>query len=395
MAGPGPTLIQFGSESDSSGDEANEQGQPNLRPPPPTTVPAPNQKSPFGDFDPWGSTTTARSMNLLDLEDNLSPPSDSEQSEVRTVGTEAFKKKSTSLRSSPAPQAGFSNQFDPFGGGRGAAHRDSGGGSGGDLFGNPGAFGHSGSSESLLKPTTSSSSQHAGGQSLLTPNIVPNSLHSSAPNVSSLSSGNGSSFTPTLSDIPQSPNVSTRGSGGRSMSVQQGSSGMSHGFGGRTSPFGGGNLLSGSSGLGHHSQSTGHLQQQMGGQGGGAWGNSRADPFADLGNVKVGSGQSPTKPSVSPQRGGGPAMTTRSGYQYYNQKQSSSAQPQMKPGGGSSGQAGQKSATGGGPTQSGKTSYQPNYSSSVLGGRTERGPRPKMGQFSLKNNFEGEKFCSV
>ena len=377
---PGPTLIRFGSESDSDADDDHERGQPNFRPPPPTTISAPHRKSPFGDFDPWGTTATARSMNLLDLEDNLSP-SDSEQSEVRTVGTEAFKKKSSSLRSSPTPDpGGFSNQFDPFGGGGG--HRNSGGGYGGDLFGNPGAFGHSGSSESLLKPAPSSQPMHPGGSSLLTPNIGTNSLHSSAPNVSSLSSGNGALFTPTLSNIPQSPNTSSCSSGGaRSMSVQQGNSGMSHGFpsgGGRTSPFRAGpNLMSGNSVLGHHSQSTGHLQQQTSGRGGGTRGSNRGDPFADLGNVKMGGGQSPTKQSHTSPQGGGPAMTSRSGYQYYNKKPSSAAtaQSQTK----HTGQTSKKPATGG-QSGGGKTSsYQPNYSSSVLGGRSERGPRSKMG----------------
>ncbi|CAI8034317.1 Cyclin-G-associated kinase [Geodia barretti] len=370
----GPTLIKFGSESDSDGDDDNEPGQPQFRPPPQTAIPAPHQKSTFGDFDPWGPTATARSMNLLDLEDNLSPPSDSEQSEVRTVGTEAFKKKSSSLRSSPSPAPGtFSNQFDPFGG---SGHRNS-GGSGGDMFGNPGAFGHSGSSESLLKPAPSSSSQHTGGSSLLSPNIGGNNFHSSAPNVSSLSGGNGAFFTPTLSNIPQSPTASSHG-GRRSMSAQQGNSGMTHGFssGGRTSPFGGGlNLVSGSSVLGHHSQSTEHLQQQMGGRGGGGMrGSNRGDPFADLGNVKVGGGQSPTKSPSKPHTA--PLATTgRPGYQYYNQKQTAATTAQTR----AAGQTSKKPGGRGSVQSGGKTSYQPNYSSSVLGDRREKGPRPKMG----------------
>ena len=374
LTGSGPTLIQFGSESDSD----NEQGQPlgsNIRPPhaPPTiSVPPPHKKSPFGDFDPWGPTATAHSMNLLDLEENLSPPSDSEHSEVRTVGTEAFKKKSTSLQSSPAPTPTFSN-FDPFGERVGQA---------GDLFGNPVAFGHSGSSESLLKPTQQVGS--SGG--LLSPSVASNS--SSAPNVSALGGGAGgrsaSAFSPTLSDIPQSPKTGPHA--GRSMSMQQGGSGGNHAFSsmsdGRTSPFGGPNLLSGNPSLGHHSSSTGHLQPQMdpGTVRGGMWGSNRADPFADLGNLKAGVGtnggaraqQSAGKPSARPQSG--PTMVSRPGYQYYNQK---SSQPQSKQAG-SSGQAVNKKSTGG-STQAGKASYQPNYSSSAVGERGERGLRAKTG----------------
>ena len=364
---PGRTLIQFGSDSDD--DDTNEQGHPpgmKISPPQGTTTAATHHhrhhhqhKSPFGDFDPWGPTATARSMDLLDLEENLSPPSDSEQSEVRTVGTEAFKKKSTSLRSSPVPAANFGN-LDPFSG-------KPGGGGGGDVFGNPAVFGHSGSSESLLKPIPPSQNPVGSGSSLLSPSVTSNS--SSAPNVSALGSGTAPSFAPTLSDIPQSP-------GSRSMSKQQGNSGANHGFAaGRTSPFGAQNFASGgNSTLRYHSQSTGHLQPQMsrGGRGGGMRGSNRADPFSDLGNVKVGAsggngGQSAAKPSrVQSSSQGVPAMTSRPGYQYYPQKA-----PQ-----GQQGQGGHKQGSG----QAGKASYQTNYSSSVLGDRSERAPRTKTGQ---------------
>ena len=243
--------------------------------PPNTNNTSTQQKSLFGDFDPWGPTATAQSMNLLDLEDNLSPPSDSEQSEVRTVGTEAFKKKSNSLRSSPVPvssSASPSNQFDPF------ASKMTHGGSDdlGEMFGNPSAFAHSSSSESL--PKQSSAQQRTSGSpfgsTLLTPTVGAANLHSSAPNVSSL--GNNS-FAPTLSDIPQSPKLAsqTKHHGGVPLVQQRRHSAMPTAYqsssnasgGGRTSPFNSGNIMTGTnSKLGFHAHSTGHLQQHVGGQ---------------------------------------------------------------------------------------------------------------------------------
>ena len=185
--------------------------------------------------------------------------------------------------------------------------------------------------------------------------------------------------------------------------MQQGSSGASRGLpsgtgGQTTSPFGSGaNLLpAGNPVLGHHSQSTGHLQPQTGGASssrggeGGMWGNNRADPFADLGNVKTGgagSGLNAAKPSTRPQmapQAGGPAVSSRPGYQYFKPSQTqskpgSSAQAGKRPGTGGSAQAGKRPGAGG-SAQAGKASYQPNYSSSVLGNRAERGPRLKTGQ---------------
>ena len=384
-----PTLIAF--DSDSEGDEGQLVQPPVIRPPPNTTNfnPSAPQKSMFGDFDPWGPTATAQSMNLLDLEDNLSPPSDSEQSEVRTVGTEAFKKKSNSLRSSPAPvssSASPSNQFDPF------ASKMTHGGSDdlGEMFGNPSAFGHSSSSESL--PKQSSAQQRAGGSpfgsTLQTPSTGATSLHSSAPNVSSL--GNNS-FAPTLSDIPQSPKQATHHGGVPAQQRRhsampksyQSSSNASTFSGGRTSPFGGGNIITGTnSPLGFHAHSTGHLQQQMGtGVNGGRGTGSRSDPFSDLGNVKLGGGNMGSSPrkSSQPAPQAGPAMTNRSSYQYYNQKQPSSRHQQTSPpittDTSNSSQSKNKQYTA--PTST--TSYQPNYSSSVLRDRSERGPRYKTG----------------
>ena len=370
----GATLIEFNTDSDE-----NERSPSSTlhRPPPRTAVispPAP-QKSVFGNFDPWGvNTSTARTMNLLDLEDNLSPPSDSEQSEVRTVGTEAFKRKSTSLRTSPVPLP--ANQFDPFGS---ESSRSGSGGGVGDMFGNPNAFGHSSSTENL--PTHNSSQQQSNifGSNFLNPSVGAANLphrHSSAPNVAAL--GNPS-FAPTLSDIPQSPNV---GSHAGPQPAQQMHSIMTpnyqfSAFGGRTSPHSGHLMTGTTSPLGFHAHSTGHLQQQLPvgkgrGAGSGGKGGNRVDPFADLGNVKMGAssaGSNPTKqskPQTAPQ--GSPAMTNRSTYQYY--KQQPSRGPQQPP------------AT----TQPSRqqAAYQPNYSSSVLGDRSERGPRLKTGWLCME-----------
>ena len=341
------TLIQFGGDSDD--EEQGAQAPPIQRQPPTTTVspPAP-QKSVFGDFDPWGATSTAQTMNLLDLEDRkLSPSSDIEQSEVRTAGTEVFNKKSHSLRSSPAPPS--SNQFDPFG-------INSNGGLG-ETFGNPSAFLHSNSSENLQ---TQKSAQQGDffSSDFLTPSPAGSSSkphrHSSAPNVTAL--GNPS-FAPTLSGIPQSPKSNLQASHG-SKPTQQMHPQMTANYqsaasgGGRTSPYGG-NLMTGSSSpLGFHAYSTGHLQQQQQPTvGKGVQGSNRADPFADLGNLKIGNsgGPRPSKPQAAPQ--GSSPMTNRPSYQHYAQQptHAQAKQPQ-------SSQASRQRAA-----------YQPNYSSSVLG----------------------------
>ena len=401
-----PTLIAFGSDS-----EEDEGQPPHFNPPPqksnlgpPAGPPVAPQRLLFGDFDPWGPTATAQSMNLLDLEDNLSPPSDSEVSEVRTVGSEAFKKKSSSLRSSPAPVSSSvspsSNQFDPFG-----AH---GGGSddfGGEMFGNPSAFvGHSSSSENLPKQSSARQSSQFD-TTLLTPSSGSNSLHSSAPNVSALAGNNVAPFAPTLSNIPQFPRPGSHSAAATSTNAgllgqrrhsampptdHQSSAvgGGGGGGGGRTSPYAGGNLMTGAnSPLGFHAHSTGHLQQQMGttGASAGRGTGGRVDPFSDLGNVKLGSGNAGSSPRKSHQTPAqtGPSMTSRPGYQYYKQKQppSSASQRHHQPptsssSAGSSHPRPQQSSS----SSSSSSSYQPNYSSSVLGDRTERGPRSKTGQ---------------
>ena len=102
---------------------------------------------------------------------------------------------------------------------------------------------------------------------------------------------------------------------------------------------------------------------------------NQPDPFADLGNLKLeSSGSSSTKPSrpqTTPQSG--PAMTNRPAYQHYNQKPPHTPKQQHQQ------PARATAGTAGGQPQS-AAGYQPNYSSSVLGGRDERGPRPKTGQ---------------
>ena len=329
------TLIQFGGDSDD--EEQGVQAPPVQRQPPTTTVspPAP-QKSVFGDFDPWGATSTAQTMNLLGLEDRKpSPSSDTEQSEVRTAGTEAFNKKSHSLRSSPAPPS--SNQFDPFG-----INSDSGLG---ETFGNPGAFFHSNSSENL--PTQNSAQQsNFLSSDFLTPSPAgPSSVphrHSSAPNVAAL--GNPS-FAPTLSGIPQSPKPNLQASHAGSKPTQQMHPQMPANYqsgSGRTSPYGG-------NPLGFHAHSTGHLQQQQ--QPRVVQGSNRADPFADLGNLKMANsgGPKPSKPQGAPQ--GSSPMTNRPSYQHYSQQPTHAQAKQPQPS-----QASRQRAA-----------YQPNYSSSVLG----------------------------
>lgn len=157
------------------------------------------------------------------------------------------------------------------------------------------------------------------------------------------------------------------------MSMQQGSSGLTPSFpSGRTSPYGGGPSLSPSNSLlGHHSSSTGQIQSQTGATGrgtsGGMWSNNQSDPFADLGNVKPGGA---TRASSSPSR----PQPAAAAPQTNNQKQS---RAQSVPGG---------------HQQSGKKpSYQPNYSGSVLGDRTERGPRLKSGvREPLKKDVFGD-----
>ena len=351
------TLIQFGGDSD---DEEQETQTLSVHRAPPTTSaspPAP-QKSVFGDFDPWGSTSTAQTMNLLNLEDKLTPPSDSEQSEARTAGTEAFNKKSQSLRSSPS-----SNQFDPFA-------TDSNGGLG-EMFGNPGAFMHSSSSENL--PTHNSAQQSDFFSSnFLTPsptgtNSIPH-RHSSAPNVAAL--GNPS-FAPTLSGIAQAPKPNVQASHAGSKPTQQMHSQMAGNYnsatsGGRTSPYGAHLMTGSSSPLGFHAYSTGHIQQQqqpMVGKGrgmGGMQGNNRDDPFADLGNVKLGSGGGPklSKPQAAPQ--GSSPMANRPSYQHYSQQPTHAQPKQHQPS----------------PASRQRSAYQPNYSSSVLGDHS----RSKTGQ---------------
>ena len=354
------TLIQFGGDSD---DEEQETQTLSVHRAPPTTSvspPAP-QKSVFGDFDPWGSTSTAQTMNLLNLEDKLTPPSDTEQSEARTAGTEAFNKKSHSLRSSPVPLS--SNQFDPFA-------SDSNGGLG-ETFGNPGAFMHSSSSENL--PTHNSAQQSDFFSSnFLTPspagtNSIPH-RHSSAPNVAAL--GNPS-FAPTLSGIEQAPKPNVQASHVGSKPTQQMHSQTAENYnsttsGGRTSPYGAHLMTGSSSPLGFHAYSTGHIQQQqqpMVGKGrgmGGMQGSNRADPFADLGNVKLGSGggPKPSKPQAAPQ--GGSPMANRPSYQHYSQQPTHAQPKQHQPS----------------PASRQRSAYQPNYSSSVLGDHS----RSKTGQ---------------
>ena len=261
-----PTLIRFGSD----GGENDRTPTSPLRRPSQTTTPfspvAP-QKSVFGDFDPWGvPTSTARTMNLLDLEDKLSPPSDSEQSEVRTVGSEAFKKKSSSLRSSPVP---LSNQFDPFGSG-------SSGGLG-ETFGNPNAFLHSSSSENLPTHTTPQQGS-VFSSNFLNPSTGMAHRHSSAPDFAAL--GNPS-FAPTLSDIPQSPKQESRAMHSRGFPTQQANPAMTTNYstsGGKTS----GNLMTGAtSPLGFHAHSASNLQQPP-------VGKERGSSGGGKGQIKIG-----------------------------------------------------------------------------------------------------------
>ena len=359
-------LIGFPLDSDK--EEGTESPPPRAthRPPPTAAAvgrPAPQKSSVFGDFDPWGTaTSTAQTMNLLDLEENLSPPSDSEQSEVRTVGTEAFKKKSSSLRSSPVPLS--TNQFDPFGPLSGGDSSGGGGGLG-EVFGNPNAFALSSSTENLPSHNTGKQPDFFSSNFLSpTGSSHPVQRHSSAPNVAAL--GNPS-FAPSLSDIPQSPKQG--GSTPATFPAHHTHPATAPNYNpsrtptsaGRTSPYGtGGHQLGGTT---FHARSTGQLQQPIGGRGRGGKGGTRADPFADLGNLKSGGTTSSSaakqqRPQTVPQ-GHPTTMTNRSTYQYYGQQPSRTQQP---------------------PAQNTQAAYQPNYSSSVLGDRGERGVRSKTGQ---------------
>lgn len=383
-----PTLIRFGSD----GGKNDRSPTSPLRRPPQTTTPfspvAP-QKSVFGDFDPWGvPTSTARTMNLLDLEDKLSPPSDSEQSEVRTVGSEAFKKKSSSLRSSPVP---LSNQFDPFGSG-------SSGGLG-ETFGNPNAFLHSSSSENLPTHTTPQQGS-VFSSNFLNPSTGMAHRHSSAPDFAAL--GNPS-FAPTLSDIPQSPKQESRAMHSRGFPTQQANPAMTTNYhsisGGKTS----GNLMTGATPpLGFHAHSAGNLQQPPVGKERGSSGGGKGqhqnwdDPFADLGNMKMGSNtvkqsQTPTAPQGVKNQPGYSKQPLRSQQQSSRgPQQPSRSQTSRSPQHGSRNQKpsshspqhssrGQKHQPTSPQSSRKQAAYKPNYSSSVLGERTERGPRPKTG----------------
>ena len=380
-----PTLIRFGSDSG----EDNRTPTSPLRRPPQTTTPfspvAP-QKSVFGDFDPWGvPTSTARTMNLLDLEDNLSPPSDSEQSEVRTVGSEAFKKKSSSLRSSPVP---LSNQFDPFGSG-------SSGGLG-ETFGNPNAFLHSSSSENLPTHTTPQQGS-LFSSNFLNPSTGMAHRHSSAPDFAAL--GNPS-FAPTLSDIPQSPKQESRAMHSRGVPTQHANPAMTANYqsttGGKTS----GNLMTGAtSPLGFHAHSTGHLQQPpVGGSSGGGKGQNWDDPFADLGNMKMGINVGPNTAKQSRTQTAPQGVKSQPGHSKQPQHGSWNPKPSShSPQHSSHGQRHQPTTS---PQSSRKqAAYKPNYSSSVLGDRTERGPRPKTGQLSCVGSTyifrHTHQFCRV
>ena len=309
---------------------------------------------------------------------------------MRTVGTEAFKKKSSSLRSSPVPPPTSSNRFDPF-----ASHssRSSPSSDLNEMFGNPDAFGQSSSSEKLPK-------LQQGSPSFLTPASVNHGMptrHSSAPNVAAL--GNPS-FAPTLSGIPQSPKLGSTSTKPASLTTPNYQFPASSG--GRTSPYGGGNLMTGaSSPLGFHAHSTGHLRQQPMGGGGGrgmrdgnradpfgnlgnvkmtgntTQGSTQADPFADLGNVKMGGTTGSSRGSSRPQPGpSGPATTGRPpAYQHHNH--SSSGQKKMPTQQQQTAPPTAHATTSGGQ----KAPYKPNYSSSVLGDHSERrGPRSKTGQ---------------
>lgn len=386
-----PTLIRFGSDD---GGEDRAPALPPRRPPQTTSTFSPQapQKSVFGDFDPWGvPTSTARTMNLLDLEDNLSPPSDSEQSEVRTVGSEAFKKKSSSLRSSPVPLA---NQFDPFGSG---SSNNAGGL--GEMFGNPGAFGHSSSSENLLTHNTAQQGSMFSSNFLNTSTGMANlsHRHSSAPDIAAF--GN-SSFAPTLSDIPQSPKQDSCATHSRAFPTQHTTTTTANyplNSGGRPS----GNLMTGTTpSLGYHAHSTGHLRQPPAGKERGSTGGEKGgnwhDPFADLGNVKMG-GNVGSRPQTTPQ--GGSAMKNQPGYgkqpsrgphQSSRTQAQTSRSPQhtssrhQKPSSHGPQHPSRQSSRGQkqSPTHSSRqqAAYKPNYSSSVLGDRAERGPRPRTGQ---------------
>ena len=344
-------------------DEKDVQSQMRRRPPVTTVSPPAPQHSQFGDFDPWGTTTTAaRTMNLLDLEENLSPPSDSEQSEVRTVGTEAFQKASHSSQSS----LGSSNQFDPFG----PLSSDHGGNLG-EVFGNPHAFVHSTSSENLPSHTSPNQGDAFSSNFLAPQHGAPHlasKRHYSAPNVAAL--GNVS-FAPTLSDIPQSPKQVRAGSHSpsarpahahpQSTTAPNYTPTWTTTSSGRSSPYGGLQMGDPSAHLGFQSHSTGNLQQQMGGGGGGGRGGGRTDPFAGLGNVKQ-AAPSTVNQKSQPTPQNKPPMTSRPTYQYYGQ-QLPRSQPQMQP-----------SAQ---PAKS--QSHKPNYGS-VIGDRTERGTRAKTGK---------------
>lgn len=340
-------LIEFASSNEER--EDNSTKPPSMyNPPPVTTVQPASPRKPLLDgFDPWGAATPmTQTTNLLNLEES-NPACNSQYSEVNKGRTEASSLPH-STRSSPASSEHFANQFDPFG----PLSGDQGDNSLAEIFGNPHAFEHSSSSENLSR------SSATGTANILRPSNMshPPQKHLSAPNIAAL--GN-SSFVPTFSNIPQSSNTANWASQGpaqsRHSTANYSPSRTASATNRRTSPSSGLQTGRSTSPFGSHTNSTGHMQLPVVGKGG----STESDPFADLGNLKqnAGIGASPVKQKPPPPTQGNPPMSNRPTFQHYSQQQTQS----------------HSQSTGWGQ------SYKPNYSSSIIGDRSERGPRPKTG----------------
>ena len=307
----------------------------------------------FGNFDPWKVSETRQPKSsvddLLGFGDSGDHSRVSLQSETKAVGAETFKPQNTASQASQIPHL--------------------------DLFGAPT---HSGSSDLFellanppLKPsastptlpvTTDNGSVKMGVSQQ--PNFNPHLLNpfkgpqQPAGVTRVTSQPQLHAFKPVFGTTTHatSPNYTSSGFGPHTAQQATGS--------GKNSPYGGSPYNSPRESpipFGAHSWSTGNLRQ--------SGGNGRADPFADIGNVKQMSGKPLSSSSGIPStRASQQPMTSRPTYQYYGQPQHHKSQ--STPTGSNSQPPRSQSPR--------PHSPRPNYTS-VIGNREERGPRARTG----------------